>query len=113
MDAVLQARSLLDARRAELYPKCKLLKKLAATSDSAALADSAHQLLDRADMVIATDFDIVHLEAQIRHRTATQQGDLAGIQEILDAVLGRNAEAKEQLPDVERAVKAALAALGE
>lgn len=111
LDAVLEARQDMLDGRAVLYPECRRLKKLAATSDSQALKDAAHHYLDRADMVLATSFDRVHLEAQIRHRTATQKGDPAGIQEILDGVLERLGQALTELSASKQAVEDALADL--
>ena len=99
--AVLEAnenRLALTRQAEELYAEAR---QLANSRGSVELKHWAIVWFRQKEMEIVTNFDIIHFEAQIRHRAATEgwQRFVPGLRETLRGLKSRNAAAKAALPD--------------
>lgn len=84
----------------ELYAKHARVNAFAAKKGDVALREAVEKWVECGDMVVSTDFDIIHFEAQIRHRAAMLRPDLVeGLKSVLKGLRERNAIAREELPE--------------
>jgi len=82
---------------AALYSKHQAAAYKAAASGDERLRSSADEWLAQAELVVATNFDLVYLPAQVR-RLRKLGRDVSEIERIIEDVRSRNRAAREALP---------------
>ena len=107
LETVRRARSVYDARVRVLYSRYAVASRRAAAKADKALRTAAHDWLHEAEMVVATDYDIVRFKAQIRYAEAHGR-DPHGLCKTLGDLLTRNQDARKALPAVEAEFKRIL-----
>lgn len=99
---VRRVRERMLAAKTMIYKFEAQMAKIAIARGSEDLSGSLHSWLEHSDMLVSTAFDLVHFDAQIRHRTSMRRLEaIPGMKEIREAVAGRNADALSCLPDAE------------